>query len=415
MGVHLVVIRKNDLLKQLIALYHDAPISGHPGILCTLALLGRDYWWPDMHPDIAQYIKGCATCQSTKPHTSQPKPPLKPIDMDPKALPFEVVAMDFITKLPKSEGNDSILTITNHDCSEAAIFVPCQETILAEGMATLYAQHVFPHYGIPRKIISNQDTRFTAKFTRELCQILGIQQNISTAYHPQIDGQSEQTNQWLEQYLRIYGNEHQNNWTRYLPITQYTHNSWKNQTTGFTPFELIIGMTPKSHQPLHIHQMPALVGRVKQVLKARWAAQKAITYTQDLMRKQSGHSSSFTPFKKGQKAWLEDTNLKTTHPTAKLAPKRYGPFQINEVISEVVYRVQIPKTWRIHDVFHASLLLPYYKTEIHRPNYLEPPPDVIEGEPEWEVEQILGTRLFGRAQKRQYRVCWKGYSPAHDS
>ena len=114
--------------------------------------------------------------------------------MKQNAKPFEVIALDFITKLPKSRGNDTILTITDHDCSKGAIFIPCQEEINALGVAKLYATHIFPHYDIPTKVISDRDPQFTAKVMKELCKVLGIQQNISTTYHPQTDGQSKHTN-----------------------------------------------------------------------------------------------------------------------------------------------------------------------------------------------------------------------------
>ena len=196
---------------------------------------------------MADFVKGCATCQSTKPRTTQPKPPLHPITTEPDALPFETIALDFITKLPKSEGNDTILTITDQACSKATFFIPCKETIDVEGVASLYMQKVFPHYGLPRKVISDRDTHFTARFTKELCRILQIQQNISSAYHPQTDGQSERTNQWVEQFLQIYTNGTQTDWSNWLPIAQYTHNAWPSNTTKKTPFELIMGFTPRAH------------------------------------------------------------------------------------------------------------------------------------------------------------------------
>jgi transposase InsO family protein len=106
-------------------------------------------------------------------------------------MPFETIALDFITKLPKSLGYDSILTVTDHDCTKAAIFIPCQEEINAEGTAALYIQHVFAHFGLPRKVISDRDPRFMSKFMQEVCRITGIERNLSTAYHPRTDGQSE--------------------------------------------------------------------------------------------------------------------------------------------------------------------------------------------------------------------------------
>jgi Chromo (CHRromatin Organisation MOdifier) domain len=106
--------------------------------------------------------------------------------------------------------------------------------------------------------------------------------------------------------------------------------------------------------------------------------------------------------------------LKTSHPTKKFAPKRYGPFPITDVISLVVYHLTLPPSWKIHNVFHVSLLMPYKETEKHGPNFTKPPPELIE-EHEYEVEQVLASRLYGRWKKLQYLICWKGYSHAHDS
>jgi hypothetical protein len=108
-----------------------------------------------MKDTISAYVQGCATCQANKTFPGNPKPPLFPIKTNPDALPFEMIALDFIVKLPESEGYDTILTITDHDCSKAAFFIPCNKTIDAEGVAALYAKTVCPHYRLPRKVISD--------------------------------------------------------------------------------------------------------------------------------------------------------------------------------------------------------------------------------------------------------------------
>jgi Chromo (CHRromatin Organisation MOdifier) domain len=118
-------------------------------------------------------------------------------------------------------------------------------------------------------------------------------------------------------------------------------------------------------------------------------------------------------FKENDKVWLEGTHLKLPYETMKLAPRRYGPFKILAKVSDVAYRLKLPDSWKIHNVFHASLLTPYNETPAHGLNFLEPPPDLVEGEPEWEVEQILGDRTYRK--KKQYLIRWKGYAPAHDS
>jgi hypothetical protein len=202
----LVVAGDNDLKRGVIHFFHDKPWAGHPGISNTYELAKRDFWWPNMKQDIEQYVKGCTACQANKANTNPRKPAMFPITPE-HTLPFQTVAMDFIVKLPKSGKYNTLLTITDHDCSKAVILIPCQETITAEGVAALYMHYVFPRFGAPKKIISDRDTRLTSKFARALCTALGVHQNISTAYHPRTDGQSERSNQWVEQFLRFFCDE----------------------------------------------------------------------------------------------------------------------------------------------------------------------------------------------------------------
>jgi transposase InsO family protein len=362
-----------------------------------------------MKDTITNYIKGCALCQSRKNNPTNPKPPPFPIPSDTYTLPFESIALDFITKLPNSHTYDTILTITD-TFSKASIFIPCNETIDSEKTALLYATYVLPHYGLPTRIISDRDPRFTSTFTKELCRLPQIDQNISTAYHPQTDGQSERTNQWLEQYLRIFTNFQQTDWASWLPLAQYAHNSWPNATTKKAPFELIMGHIPRVHQTTHTSTSPSVETRLQNVTEVRQQVAEAIRRSQELV---THIPTRFTPYCVGDKVWLDAKNLNTSHPSAKLGPKQYGPFLVTAAISRMSFCLKLPPQWKIHNVFHASLLTPYNETTTHGPNFQEPPPDLIDGQPEWEVEQILGARR--RRNQLQYLVRWKGFSEAHDS
>ena len=315
--------------------------------------------------------------------------------------------MDFIVKLPLSESYDTILTITD-TFSKASIFIPCNESINAENTAKLYATYVLPHYGLPTHIISDQDPRFTSTFSRELCRTLGITQNISTAYHPQTDGQSERTNQRLEQYLHIFIDYYQQNWASLLPLAQYTLNAWPNATTKKAPFELIMGHIPRVHQSVRPFKSPTVEARMQQMKQARQDAKEALKKAADLEV-----PTRFEPYQLGDKVWLEGRNLTTTHPTAKLAPRRYGPFTITHVISRTSYQLKLPSQWKIHSVFHATLLTPYKETPLNGSHNKEPAPELINGQPKWEVEQILRVRWYWH--QVQYLIRWKGFSEAHDS
>ena len=123
--------------------------------------------------------------------------------------------------------------------------------------------------------------------------------------------------------------------------------------------------------------------------------------------------SKFTPFTAGDKVWLKARNLKRNIINPKFAAKREGPFKITKVLSSLSYQLEIPKSWKIHPVFHASLLTPYKENDIHGPNYPQPPPDLINGEEEYEVERILKHR--GRPKCHQYLIRWKGYTADEDS
>ena len=404
-----LVVTGGLLDKQIILRrHHDAPAYGHPGINKTTQLVERGYWWPRMKNDIMDYIKGCVDCQRHKVNLRPTKAPLWPIYPKPEATPFDTVAIDFITKLPESQGYDSILTITDHDCTKAAVFIPCNKEINAEGTAALYIKHVFMHYGLPSKIISDRDPRFASKFTRKLCKIVGIEQNISTAYHPRTDGQSERTNQWLETFLRFVTDYKQHDWATYLPIAQFAHNNWPSDTTRKSPFFLLMGYNPRADWHHATSPLPQVTLRLDQFKEAREQARALMIKAQESWVKHRD-----TPkYKEGDLVWLEGRNLRLSQPTPKLAPRRHGPFKVVQVMSPVNYRLELPTQWSIHPVFHIDLLTPYRETITHGANYLRPPPDLVDNEEEYEVEKILDSWLFGRRKRLQYLVKWAGYPDA---
>src|SRR6201996_5154044 len=306
-----VVTDSIEIRRNIIRNYHDLPARGHPGIARTINLVQQCYWWPQLRKDVYEYVKGCADCQRNKVNTQSRKAPLSPIYPIKDATPFQTIAMDFIVKLPELEGNDSILTITDHDCTKMAIFIPCQETISAEGVALLFLKHVFPRFGVPSKVISDRDPRFTSHFMRELSKQLGIEQNISTAFHPRTDGQSERTNQWLEQYLRFWVNQRQDNWSYYLPLAEYAHNSWRNETTKQTPYETLMGFVPPAHwNEKNPSPNPQVTIHLEQWKKARKQAQ---TLMMEAQKRWAHHKRPHQTFQKGEQVWLDGRNLKIDH------------------------------------------------------------------------------------------------------
>ncbi|SRR6266702_1833717 len=215
------------------------------------------------------YVKGCTECQRHKVNMRPTKAPLQPIFPMLEAMPFATIALDFITKLPVSQGYDSILMIMDHDCSKAVILIPCHEEITAEGVARLLIKYLFVQFGLPTKMISDRDTQFTSKLMHKMCDIMGVKQNISTTYHLRMDGQSEHSNQWVEQYLQFYVNEQQDNWSAYLPMTEFAHNSWPHKITRKLPFELLMGYNPCADWINRPSLIPQVALRLQQFKEAR--------------------------------------------------------------------------------------------------------------------------------------------------
>jgi hypothetical protein len=194
-----------------------------------------------MNQWITDYVKGCTICQQNKIQTHKAKTPLYCITIPEATLPFRQITMNLITGLPEYKGKDAILTIVNHGCSQVAIFLPCSTTITGPGIAQLYLDNVYRWFGLPDKMISDRDPRFTSHFRKALTEKLGIKRNISSVFHPQTDGLSERKNQWVEQYLRLVMSTSPESWTSWLSLASAVHNNRKNSTTGLLPNQILLG------------------------------------------------------------------------------------------------------------------------------------------------------------------------------
>lgn len=407
----LYVPADTDLRRDIVRLHHDLPAAGHRGQVTTALSVSKEFWWPGITRFVRNYVRGCATCQTTKIQTRRPPIPMMPIAAEHK-LPFQTVTMDFIVDLPLSDGYDSIAVFTDHDSSKAAVMVPCHKTITAEQTAELYLHHVFRHFGLPQIGISDRGSQFNSNFMRELCRLLGVKQRFSTAYHPQTDGSTERVNQELEQYLRAYCNYRQNNWARYLLFAEFAHNSAQHSATNQAPFYLLMGYHPRWFPSIHDQSpVPSVQARLVELRKARADAESAHEVAANLMREH--HQGTFPTWKKGDLVHLETKNLTTTHPSAKLRPRRFGPLPITEVLGPVTFKLKLPPHVKIHPVFHASLLTPYVETPEHGPNATQPPPEIINDEEQWEVDEILDSEWRAPPGKRKpvlhYFVHYTGY------
>jgi len=159
--------------------------------------------------------------------------------------------VNLVGPLPASKGHDVILNIVDH-FSKMVIVIPTSVTLTSPQVADLYKEKVFPFFGILKKIVSNRGPQFASKFMQDICHLLGIKRNLSTAYHPETNAQVEHMNHEVTQYLRMYVNYHQDNWVDWLPLAQFALNNRVSSMTGESPFYLNHGRHP--HMP-HVHNL----------------------------------------------------------------------------------------------------------------------------------------------------------------
>src|SRR5271169_3980254 len=397
--------RNEELRRDIVKSFHDHETAGHPGELGTYNSVRQHYWWPGLKTFIKNYVQGCATCQQFKIDRSPSKPQYIPTEGATVTRPFAYCSRDLITDLPPVDGNDSILVVVDQGLSKGVILLPCSKTLTSEGTAKLLLENLYKRFGLPDKIISDRGPQFASKAFIELLKLLGIKSALSTAYHPQTDGTTERTNQEIEAYLSIYCASHPEEWPQALHTLEFTHNNRRHADRLQTPFKLMFGESPIAI-PLSYKttKYPTIEEKMTTLLRNREEALAAHELARTRMIER--RKTTFVPFKKGDQVWLDMRNLKTIY-HKKMKPKREGPFAITEVIGPVTYRLKLPLTWRIHNVFHATLLKPYKETEVHGENFTRPPPDLIEGEEVYEIEEILNHRRRGRGF--QYYIKWRGY------
>ena len=318
----------------LVSSVHSSPAAGHGGFFCTYTLLSWDYWWPGMSLFIRCFIAGCALCQQMKVNTHPTIPALSPLPST-CSCPFQQLSVDLVTALPPSAGFDSLLVVVNHGLSKGVILTPCNKTIDAKGVAELFFKHVFLRFSLHDTLISDRGPQFTSAFATELARILGYDLKLSTAYHPQMDGETERVNQEIETYLRLFCQGQPNKWSSLIPMAEFAHNSATHSSTQKSLFSLILGYEPHDYPKIGQTFLPSLEDQLILLDQARDEALAAHDKSCQMMKEQI--TSKFTPWKVGDKVWLEGKNLWLHYPTRKLAPRREGPFEISHVISPLAY------------------------------------------------------------------------------
>ncbi|KAF8751633.1 hypothetical protein RHS01_08618, partial [Rhizoctonia solani] len=361
------------------------PTSRPPGQQRTLELVSQNYYWPGIRADTYWHVDSCETCQQIRKPRYASIPP-QPLELPSR--PWQHVSYNMIVDLPKDGNNDSILVIVD-SFTKYVVLVECSKKLKAPELADLFLRHVWKRYGMPKKTVSDRGRVFNNKFLRALYQRLGIDPHFSSAYHPQSDGQTERVNPTVEHFLRAYLGINQRDWVKWLPMAEFAYNNAVHSATGKTPFKALYGWEPAltpSNIPTDVPEADNLATQ----MEAQWREIEA----------------ALRHFEIGEEAWLDAKNVKLKTLSPKLTEQRLGPFKVAEKISDRAYRLELPPSMRIHNVFYVGLLSKV-KRDKKRAFKNRPPPVTVDGEEEYKVEGI--TDMEKRGKKWFFRVKWKGY------
>ncbi len=424
-GATQLYVPAGELREKVLCEAHDVRTSGHLGRDKTLERLKRQYYWPQMGRDVHTYVRTCPMCQKCKAGNAKPIGLLHPLPIPEK--PWDEVSMDLIVQLPtcKESGYDAVVTFVDR-LTKMVHLVPTTVKITAEELATTFFDTVFRHHGMPKVVVSDRDSKFTSRFWRALFKLTGTKLAMSTAYHPQTDGQTERANRTVEEMLRAYVSPHHDDWDKHLVAVEFAYNSAVQASTGFTPFYLNHGHHP--HTPSSLQSSSTIASQdVDADAFAKRLAQDLASAKENLAKAQERQSSYANTkrraykFTAGDKVMLSHKFLDHHAFTrnirgvkAKFNPKQWGPFEVVEAVGPNATRLKLPEAWKMHDVINNSYLAPYRDGAGMYPGRSEPPPDpeVIAGEEHFRVEQLLNHRWFNNYL--QFFVRYSGHTAADD-
>jgi len=363
---------------------------------------------------VGQYTATCDLCLRTKAHKKLPTSHLEPLPTPDRW--WQTISVDFIVELPESDGHNAIMVIVD-SLTKRAHFLPVNTTIMVEGSARQFRDNVWKLHRLPTCTISDRGPQFTAAFTGEVYQLLGIKAAKTTAYHPQADGQTERVNQELEQYLQLFIGERQDDWADLLPMAEFQYNNHIHSSTQQTPFFLNSGRHPRMgfepQQPSQLESVNEFTDWMKLALEE---AKAALSKAKDDMARYYNQRRLPSPtYKLGDMVYLDASDISTTRPSRKLSHQRLGPFPVERQVSQHAYKLQLPFSMRcLHLVFNVVKLTTTPADPITgRHPTPPPPPEVIGGEEEYLVAEILDSKMFCRRLK--FKIKWEGYGPEHDS
>ncbi|WVZ96422.1 hypothetical protein U9M48_042060 [Paspalum notatum var. saurae] len=339
---------------------HETAYSIHPGSEKMYQDLKQKFWWYGMKREVAEYVALCDVCQRVKAEHQKPAGLLQPLKIP--EWKWEEIGMDFIVGLPRTQsGFDSIWVVVDR-LTKVAHFIPVKTTYSGAKLAELYMSRIVCLHGVPKKIVSDRGTQFTSHFWKRLHESMGTKLNFSSAYHPQTDGQTERTNQILEDMLRACAIQYGTSWDKSLPYAEFSYNNSYQASIKMSPFQALYGR--RCRTPLHWDQPgekqlfgPGIIEDAERQVRM---IRENLRIAQTRQKSYADNRRRDLEFAVGDYVYLKVSpirGLRRFKVKGKLAPRYIGPFKIIDRKGEVAYQLELPdRLSGVHNVFHISQL-----------------------------------------------------------
>ena len=392
-------------LKAIVRFAHEQ--NAHAGIFKTFHHLRSTFFSPRMKAMVEQVLAECTSCRENKT-MNHPEYGLTRAVQPSSSIPFDTIAIDWVTALPESGGDEygpynAFFTVTDK-FSRMVRVVPCRKDDDAPLFADRFFNHIVRFQGLPRRIISDRDSKLTSEFWTAAIASLGVRSSMTTAYNPRADGQSERTNQVVEIALRHYVDQNQRDWDRFLPEVEFAVNNSVHASTRMAPFETVYGMRLRDGltELSGLPSVPATRSFVVQRQLMRQRAAENIAFAAAQMAIILDRDRTDFEFKEGDEVMLRVKELRIRSGTIpnlhkKLGPQRIGPFKVKKKISRLSYELDLPASYRIHPVFTIAKL----EKAIPGQRHSRPPIEIF---PDYVAEAVRAQRISRGSL--QYYVKW---------
>ena len=427
---------RQDILQEA----HDSPVGGHFGAQRTTALVQREFYWKGLAQDVKRYVRGCAACHRAKPPNEKPFGLLQPLEIPRRR--WQRINVDFITKLPLTvpgelpiyRGNDTIITFTDALTKRAHWIATNEKGLTAERFATIFLEAYFRLHGLPDAIVSDRDPRFTGGFWQHLTKLWGTRTAMSTAFHPQTDGQAEEANSIVERYLRTFTAANERHWDRLLAPAEFSYNSHVHKATGMSPFEADTGENPRmpldvlaaaSRRPggeaVAVSLATKLNDILQQLIDALKVSQAATATAANKLRQPHDFQAGDSVFLNTRHLPLGYANVAgevvDSESGARLSralQQRFtGPHRLLQARGNNAFELDIPEHLRISRTRNVAEFK-CDQVDRGRPQAPPPPTHVARtGQAEYDIERIVSWRE--RAGAAEFEVKWAGCAEADNT